>query len=163
MPEANPEDLEMWRFPTLTKFVRSGEDLPAVKEPVEAHSITRSFDGEIGFTKLIELRSRHETRYAKVGIRTQARNPDEDVDSSGQRQSIRRKLLQEYTAVLKNCEDAKRQSGLGRQIRWGYGVLASSSNPKPSAGNARNAAATARERAGKVRLLAVNEMAVINY
>jgi hypothetical protein len=116
--------------------------LPALQLPSEPSkpSATNASSDILDFKALVRQRKQHQTQQAARSARVKNAKPD---DNAAAPESARRQLLRKYHELLK--EDQAKASGTAveRQVRW-------TTDPKHTAGNAANAAATAAAVATKV-------------
>jgi hypothetical protein len=118
--------------------------LPAVQLPSEPSkpSANMAFNA-LDFKVLVRQRKQHQTRQAANSARVKTSKPDEDGSSTAPVESTRRQILRRYHELLKEDQSKAVGTAVERQARW-------STDPKPTAGNATNAAATAAAVATKV-------------
>ena len=95
---------------------------------------------------LVKIREQHETEQAKKGCRA---GREQYSESSTEKLSVRRQLIHEFHAVLKEQQGRAATSGVERAIRW------TGSTSQMPAGNAGNAAVVSRENIRKVRYMLV--------
>lgn len=114
----------------------------------------------LDFSTLVEMRRAHQTHQAAKCARTKGSKDDtDDLSSSTPHTSIRRDIINQYTAILKEEQDQAVGTGVERKTRWRApapggrdGLVEGADQVDLANGNSSNAAATATALAKKVSL-----------
>lgn len=135
----------------LSSLVNKHSSLPAILLKDEASRSSSPSTSNLDFSILVELRRSHQTRYAAEGVRTRdapgANIPEE---------SVRRRLIRELNALLRQEGSRAIGTGQDRKLRWltvaqeGTGPTPESSSAPAPTGNSANAAVVAQLRTKKV-------------
>lgn len=136
----------------LCSFVNKQTSLPTLLLQDETSQPAYSLNtNNLDYSVLVELRRLHQTRHAAEGIRTR----DVAVVNTPE-ESIRRKLIRELNALLRQEENRAQGTGQDRTLRWLAPVQGETDSipenrvePVP-AGNSANAAVVAQLRMKKV-------------
>ena len=137
-------------FMRLSSLVKKRTSLPALLLHDEAFQPPNLATSNLNFSILVELRRSHQTRYAAEGVRTR--------DASEQpEETIRRKLIRELNAIIKQQKNRAPGTGQDQKSRWLESNQGDGSAPdhkgqpaQATAGNAANAATVGRLRAETV-------------
>lgn len=95
-------------------------DIPALNLPDEVskpHDQLELDFSSLDFSSLVELRRQHETRYAKLAVRTHGVHSDSGI-ATGDKASIKKQFLREYRDILKEEQAQGLSTGKNRQDRW---------------------------------------------
>ena len=134
----------------LSSFTNKRTSLPALLNDRTSQPPNPS-TSNFNFSILVELRRLHQTRYAAEGVRTR-----DVAGTNGPEESVRRRLIRELNALLR--QEGSRATGTGqdRKLRWcapaqdGTGLTPESPSVPAPTGNSANAAVVAQLRANKV-------------
>lgn len=135
----------------LSTFANQQISLPALVLADQTSRPPSFSTSDLNFSILVELRRSHQTQYAAEGIRTR-----DVAEASRPEESIRRKLVRELNALLRQEESRAPGTGQDRKLRWIEPVqagtsIAPESQPMPTpTGNSANAAIVAKLRVKKV-------------
>lgn len=123
-------------------------------EASERYDLRTVGAGNHDFSALVELRRLHQTRHAAEGVRTR-----DSAETNRPNESVRRKLIREMNAVLRQDQARAPGTGQGRKLRWQTTTEGkTSSDPgnqpplPPPTGNSANAVTVMALRARKVFL-----------
>lgn len=125
------------------------------KGPVLA-PIKEDTDVILDLSSLIQFRYQHQTRHAALAVRTKGTQESDlggEAAESGNLGSaaVRRELIKEFQAILKEQQDQSVLTGQLRKTLWqGSGTSASNNTSTVPAGNAANATIVAGQVAKKV-------------
>lgn len=156
LPELDPEaetEAMAEEFMRLSSLTNKQVSLPALALATQA---TQPSGLNIDFSTLVHLRRLHQTRYAAEGVRTR-----DVVEDKGPEDTVRRRLMRELNALLRQGGNQAAGTGQDRKLRWleppqgatgftlGSQPTLSQSTPTPT-GNSANAAVVAQSRVKKV-------------
>lgn len=124
-------------------------DIPALNLPDEVskpHDQLELDFGSLDFSSMVEIRRQHETRYAKLAVRTRGTDSDQDPTAEDEK-SIKKQFLREYRDILKEEQAQGLSTGKNQQDRWPNNHGASEpefAEQESSTGNAANASTVAK-------------------
>ena len=114
------------------------------------------YENGLDFSKLVAIRSAHETQRAKKSVRTHSKaNGIAGNGASSKEPSVREKIEREMQRVLKEEQDQRLNTGANRLSTWTHSAPGgrSSSDVASLAGNSANAELAAGQRAVTVSRL----------
>jgi hypothetical protein len=117
-------------------FTSVATALPALHLPSEPSKPFANAFETLDFKALVRQRKQHQTRQAARSARVKNTKPDEEEASTVPVESTRHQLLRKYHELLKEDQSRGVGTAVERLARW-------TTDPKPAAGNAVDAAAAA--------------------
>ena len=137
---------------SLSQCCRADWQLPPVNDPAPSDPFNVYDPSLIDWTEFVQfkLRFSHQTKQASTGVRTATQRTSEGSTNLSERQRV----LQRFSAILKQQEEKGVGTGLERAARWTRANMTTTSEVGSlSNGNSGNATAVAKAVATKVREL----------